>query len=363
MSEAKAQIFPREVLSRAAETKPGDAAAYRSLVEILAQECRSRAQGTRYFPISILRETCRQSLRAAAFESSTTLFFYTVFCDAVLSAMASSALPEVCRTGQLLQAVIGELVGLDPSRSVVLRLHYVAGLTPGEISKLLTTIGSASMETVLRTSANELEARGLTAKLLSRQNLCARGELTLILEKVRDGQQPIGDAVVHQDRKLKLQASHLLRMEGGSISLDPEDLVNEMYLRLPKDVEKSPLNHREFEALARRIMRHILIDRARKPVPTQSRFSTELSEDLAQTSDALDDRLMMRQLVHVVNEVIHEMRGSDPETAEMLHATLYRNVDQKYLAKLYGVSISTVKRRIKEGRDLIRKHLATEPSK
>jgi RNA polymerase sigma factor (sigma-70 family) len=342
----------------------GDPAANNSLMDLLANDCRSRAQGKRYFPISVLREAGRRYLKQTTFDPSGKLLFYEVFSNAILSAMASSGAPETARLGRVLQDIVSHLDGSDPEKALLLRLQYVAGLTPNEVSTLsLTEKQLLAADAATLALGAELKARNLSPNLLLRLNLRPRGEVTILLENVRDGQRPLGDVVVHEGSKLQRQASHLLRLEGGHISLQPEDLVNEMYLRMPKDAHKSPVNHMEFEALAKRIMRHVLIDRARRPLPTQSRFSDELREDIADSSDLVEDRLMMQQVVHIVKEVIRELSETDHETAEMLHATLYGDVDQKQLAKLYGVSISTVKRRVKDGRDLIRKRLDLEPSR
>jgi len=361
MIETKSTIFPLEIVPLFERIKLGEHAAYDRMVELLADECRSRGEGKRYFPISVMREACRQYLRQMEFDPSDKIVFYKVFSDAILSAMTANDAPDISRLGRALRDIILHLDGSDPDGAILLRLQYIVGLNWNEIRAL----PQASEQLVLPEKASlalglELKARGLAPELMQRQNLRPRGEVTQLLEDVRDGQRPLGDVVVHERLKLRRQAEDLLRLEDGNISLQADDLVNEMFLRMPKAAHKSPANHMEFEALAKRIMRHILIDRARKPIPGQARFSDELREGISTSSAFVEDRLLWEKVAQVVDEVIKELRQTDVESAEMLHATLFGDVDQKYLAKLYDVSVSTVKRRVKEGRDRIRKRLGVD---
>jgi RNA polymerase sigma factor (sigma-70 family) len=336
----------------------GERQAYAAMVAIFTDECRTLSEGKRYFAISAMRETARHALRQLALDPSKRLLFYQVFADAVLAAMASSATPGVSKLGGVLQETLRQLSESDPAKTLLLRLHYVIGLNWEEISALpLGEVRINSPEKAFIGLGAELEARGLSQELLQQQNLRPRGEVTQLLEDVRDGQRPLGDVVAHESKRLHRQAEHLLMRELGNISMQADDLVNEVFLRMPRDPAKSPTNHMEFESLTKRIMRHVLIDRARKPVPGQSRYSEELHEESLMSHASVEDRLMWEKVVQVVDEVILDVRQNDPEGAAMLRATLYSDVDQKELAKLYDVSVSTVKRRVKEGRDMIRSRL------
>jgi RNA polymerase sigma factor (sigma-70 family) len=327
---------------------------------LLIQDFQARIGGKRYFPISILREACRQFLKHPALAKVDRLAFYRSSSDAILAVMADSSIADAAHISNVLRDMLLVADTRDPDQALLLRLHYVAGLNWAEIVALLDVHHkSIDPEQAARDLAGQLNERGLSQEALFRQNLRPRGQVTQLLEDVRDGQRPLGDVVVNERARLRRQAEHLLRLEGGNISLQADDLVNEMFLRMPKTPEKSPVNHMEFEALTKRIMRHILVDRARKPIPGQSKFSSELSQDLA-TSPVVEERLLEEKVLQVVHEVIEEMRATDRETADMLHGALFRCADQKELAKLHAVSVSTVKRRIKDARDRIRARLGLE---
>ena len=351
---------PVQILGMLERVRAGEQSAHGDLVQLLAQDFQARAAGKRYFPISMLREVSRQYLKRLGLGAADTTAFHRCSSDAILFAMAASSIPNAAHTGGVLRDMMLGWDRSDPSKSLLLRLHYVAGLNWTEIAALMGASKEfADSERIAIELASELNARGLSPEMLEEQNLRPRGQVTQLLEAVRDGQRPLGDVVVNERAKLKRQAEHLLKLEGGNISLQADDLVNEMFLRMPKAAEKSPVNHMEFDALTKRIMRHILIDRARKPIPSQGKISAELPEDLP-TPPIVEERLLQEQVLRVVNEVLREMRQTDRETAEMLHSALFSCADQREIAKLHAVSVSTVKRRMKDARDRIRERLGLE---
>jgi RNA polymerase sigma factor (sigma-70 family) len=338
----------------------GEKSAHDELIQLLAKDFRVRTTGKRYFPISILREVSRQYLKHSMIGDAYKILFYACSADAILDLMASSMILDAARIGRVLRDMVAGLNGCEPRRSLLLRLHYIAGLNWTEIVALLKARNEiVDPDQVATELATELHARGLSEEVLSEQNLRPRGQVTQLLESVRDGERPLGDVVVNERAKLRHQAEHLLRLEGGNISLQADDLVNEMYLRLPRTPEKSPVNHMEFEALTKRIMRHILVDRARKPIPSQGKFSSELPQGL-RTEPFIEKQLLQVEVLRVVNEVLGEMRETNRETAEMVQAALFGGHDQREIARLHSVSVSTVKRRIKDARNRIREHLGLE---
>ena len=338
----------------------GEQCACDELIQLLTKDFQTRTAGKRYFPISTLREVSRQYLKHRAIAEADKISFYACSADAILDSMASSTILDTARIGRVLREMVAGVNGCSPNCSLLLRLHYVVGLNWAEIVALLRSRDEKiDPEQVAIEILRELRARGLSEEALSEQNLRPRGQVTQLLEDVRDGQRPLGDVVVNERAKLRRQAEHLLRLEGGNISVQPDDLVNEMYLRLPRSPEKSPVNHMEFEALTKRVMRHVLVDRARKPIPSQGKYSSELPQDL-HTDPVVEKQLLQAEVLRAVKEVLDEMRKSDRETAEMLQAALFGGRDQMEIARLHSVSVSTVKRRIKDARHRIREHLGLE---
>ena len=330
--------------------------AWDGLRQVLSEDFQARCVGRRYFPISILREIVRRYLNDSQLRHVDRLAFYQCASDAILDAMASCGIARAANVARALSGIVRS-DDCDSTQALLIRLHYVAGLNWTEIDELMKSRGVAiDAERSAATTSAELDARGISQDLLQEQNLRPRGPVTQLLEDVREGKRPLGDVVVNERAKLRRQAEHLLRLEGGNISLQADDLVNEMYLRMPKAAEKSPINHLEFDALARRIMRHILIDRARKPIPSQGKFSSELPEHLS-VAPNVEEHLLKERALQVVGEVLSEIGKTDRETAAMVRTALFSNADQKEIAALHAVSVSTVKRRIKQVRERVRKRL------
>ena len=337
-----------------------DVTAQEELFGLLVHEMEVRSGAKRYFPLAALRERSRQLLKQAMPSGAGLLVFYRTFADAALSVMAACSNPDASRAGRTLQLSAADFDRRSPGSGLFLRLYYVAGLNWDEISRLPATVQMIGDATDAMAHVVEaLAARGCSEKMLQAQNLWPRGNVTRLLEEVRDGQRPLGDVVANEQAKLQLQAARLLRLERG-ISLQPADLVNEMFLRMPRDPQKAPVNRMEFEALAKRIMRHVLIDRARKPVPGQSRYSKPLTGDLPSNAPDIEERLQIERVMAVVEEVLQDLQRTEPESAEMLRATLMRGADQKELARLHSVSVSTVKRRLQSARQKIRKRLGLQ---
>jgi RNA polymerase sigma factor (sigma-70 family) len=360
MRKPESSLNGEHVIGLLQRAQNGDQMASAEVARLLAQEFRMTAAGKHYLPISKLRGGYRQYLKEPALGRADEALIHRIGCDVIVSTMASSEVAEVARVGKILASLLESLEAEDPKTALLLRLRYIAGLNWEEITGLPAFEGlSTEQGQAAADMVTALTNHGISEELLAEHGLGPRGEVTQLLGEVQKGSRPLGDVVAHERGKLLKQAEHLLRMERDGISIQADDLVNEMYLRLPRTPEKTPLNHFEFDALTKRIMRHVLIDRIRKPVPGQARISGELSEHLSKPA-GLEERMFQEKVVRVVQKLIEELRVSDRETADMLKAALFRGADQKEIAKLHSVSVSTVKRRLKDAREQIRVRLGLE---
>jgi RNA polymerase sigma factor (TIGR02999 family) len=93
--------------------------------------------------------------------------------------------------------------------------------------------------------------------------VATRGEVTLALEAHARGEEKAFDGVfatVYEE----LRGLARSRLKGGrQATLDSSDLVNEAYLRLA-GADAKPVNRAHFFALSARVMRQIIVDRARR---------------------------------------------------------------------------------------------------
>src|SRR5262249_13766559 len=72
-----------------------DASARAELVELLTAEFQLRCAGKNYFPLSKLRETCRQLQKQNVTGADGLLAFNLAFADAAISVMSSWTIPSV----------------------------------------------------------------------------------------------------------------------------------------------------------------------------------------------------------------------------------------------------------------------------
>jgi RNA polymerase sigma factor (TIGR02999 family) len=90
-------------------------------------------------------------------------------------------------------------------------------------------------------------------------------EITQHLIEWRNGNESVIDKIIPTIyQELSFIARRYLRRENKDISLQTTELINEAYLRLVDQRESDWQNRAHFFAVAARVMRNLLIDRARK---------------------------------------------------------------------------------------------------
>src|SRR5690242_6296439 len=91
------------------------------------------------------------------------------------------------------------------------------------------------------------------------------GEITEMLAGWRDGDRAAGDRLLPLIRTelLRLARRHLGR-ESKDHSMQPSSLVQEAFLRLLRGMDVGWRNRAHFYAVASQVMRHILVDYARR---------------------------------------------------------------------------------------------------
>lgn len=148
-------------------------------------------------------------------------------------------------------------------------------------------------------------------------------------------------------------ASFLLRREGRPISLSTGDLVNDATLRLLQSNDISSTDKAHFLALAARVMRHVLIDAARKRHAEKRRkiavtlTSNEIANDLYPFEfQALETALL-------------RLKAIDPDRAEIVVMRYYGGMTSEEIGQVIGVSEATVKRSWRVARAWLRGAIET----
>jgi RNA polymerase sigma factor (TIGR02999 family) len=122
-----------------------------------------------------------------------------------------------------------------------------------------------------------------------------------------------------------------------AITLQPTALVNEVYLRLMHRAEYSELKREHFLAVAARVMKHVIIDHARR-----RRTSAPIEES---TGKAADHRSLQR-IEHLIQitQVLDTLRKIDPLAASAAELKLFTGITAEEAAAILDVPPAKARR-------------------
>jgi RNA polymerase sigma factor (TIGR02999 family) len=141
-------------------------------------------------------------------------------------------------------------------------------------------------------------------------------------------------------KELRSLAEHRLRTLGPGASLQPTELLNEVYLKLGKDPSRSWAGRSHFIGAAAMAMRSILVDRARRAQAVkrgglQSRVSLE-NADIA--LDRSPDEVLG------IDETLTRLESVDSRSAKVVTMRFYLGLDFAEIAISLGVTERTIER-------------------
>jgi RNA polymerase sigma-70 factor, ECF subfamily len=159
-------------------------------------------------------------------------------------------------------------------------------------------------------------------------------------------------AVVHPH--LRALAARLLQRERSDHTLEPNAVVNELYLRLIGGQPVSYQDRVHFFAIAAQTMRRILIDYARARVAEkrggqQQRVGLSAVDGaaLAASSEQLLD----------LDTLLSALATTDPRAARVVELRFFGGLREEDVAEVLQVSVITVKRDWKAARAWLAAHL------
>ena len=172
----------------------------------------------------------------------------------------------------------------------------------------------------------------------------AKGEITLLLAKWRDGEASAFDELMPLVYPhLRQVAAAYLRREMNPDVLQATVLVHELYLRLLNQKKAVGDDRRHFYTFSAKVMRMILIDHARE---TQAKrrggdqervpFSDELAWISIGSAELLD-----------LNRALEELAALDPKKVELVELRYFLGCTADETAALMQVSKATVDRDLK----------------
>ncbi len=153
--------------------------------------------------------------------------------------------------------------------------------------------------------------------------------------------------------ELRRIASNHLRRESGRITLCTTALVHESYLRLCDGNAASPRDRAHFFALASRVMRHVLVDHARKKGAAK-RGGDWVAVSLAPSVASQEPRTL--DLI-ALDQVLGRLGERDPRMEQVVNCKVFGGMTSKETANALGVSTRTVEKDWKLARAFLHREL------
>lgn len=177
----------------------------------------------------------------------------------------------------------------------------------------------------------------------------ATASITHWLARWREGDVHARDhlfAVLHPE--LRQLAVRLLRRERPDHTLEPNAVVNELYLRL---IGSQPISYQDrahFFAIAAQTMRRVLIDHARARVASK-RGGAQRRIPLSDVDGWDTSAVSCEQLLDLDTELA-ALASADPRAARVVELRFFGGLKEEDVAEVLKVSVITVKRDWKAAR-------------
>jgi len=167
------------------------------------------------------------------------------------------------------------------------------------------------------------------------------GEITELLAEVRDGnsasESRLAELVYDQLHGI---ADRYMRYERPDHSLQATVLVDDAYLHLVNQEDRTWQNRSHFYAVAAQVMRRILIDHARTRNAAKrggGRAIIQLDDAVILTEDKCEELL-------AVDQALTNLGAWDPRLARIVEMRFFAGLTEEEIAEVLGVSSRTVKR-------------------
>jgi RNA polymerase sigma factor (TIGR02999 family) len=180
-------------------------------------------------------------------------------------------------------------------------------------------------------------------------------EITSWLAGWRGGDEAARDrlfAVVHP--QLRALAARLLARERHDHTLEPNAVVNELFLRLTGGQPVSYQDRVHFFAIAAQTMRRILIDYARARVADKR--GGDLQRIGLSAVDGATPIVASEQLLDL-DLLLSALAARDPRAARVVELRFFGGLREEDVAEVLQVSVITVKRDWKAARAWLAAHL------
>jgi RNA polymerase sigma factor (TIGR02999 family) len=169
-------------------------------------------------------------------------------------------------------------------------------------------------------------------------------DITIWLRRIRAGDKDAENLVFeHLQHELRAIARRYLSSERKGHSLQSTVLVDEAYMRLVRNGDRTWQNRNHFLALAARVMRHFLVDYAKAKLASKrggQLIRVELDERAAAPSHSLEEFLALHRALDRLSEM-------DPRLGQIIEMQYFGGMTEEEIAKHFDLSTRTVKREVR----------------
>lgn len=170
------------------------------------------------------------------------------------------------------------------------------------------------------------------------------GDITLLLHKWRSGSVAAENelfALVLPD--LRRLAHHLMKRERKGHSLQPTELVDQIYLRLVAAKDRDWQSRHHFFAIAARAMRRYLIDHAR------GRPGVELVA-LDKVENLFPARSVQVDLAVMVDRLLGQLAETHPDWCTLVEMKYFLGLTDEETAEMTGLKLRSMQRMWRDAR-------------
>jgi RNA polymerase sigma factor (TIGR02999 family) len=180
-------------------------------------------------------------------------------------------------------------------------------------------------------------------------------DITLLLKRMRDGDdQARATLLALVYPRLKAMAVQRMRSERRDHTLQPTALVHEVFVRLGGESEREWHDRVHFFAFAAELMRHILVDAARRRRTVKRGGEVaivSLDAEFVGTGEHPD-------VILEIDRLLTRLQALDARQAKIVEMRYFVGLTEKEIAEALGVSERTVKRDWQMARAWMQKELA-----
>lgn len=185
----------------------------------------------------------------------------------------------------------------------------------------------------------------------------APNEFTLLLRRWAEGDESALDQLtpIVYNELHKLARAHFARERSGN-TLQPTELLNEAYLKLASHKQSHWHSRGHFYAMASRVMRQVLIERAR----SRGSLKRGSGEKPASLDEAISSAATRGDLVLALDDALQELAKIDPRKSRLIELKYFGGLTGEELTEALGVSQATVSRESRLAEAWLHKYLTAQ---